>query len=69
MLTYSKEFLDRDDVMRILDCSRNKAYTIIRDLNKEMQEEGYYVVQGKVNRKKFEDKFVYHGSKAELETV
>lgn len=59
----STDFLDKNDIMKILGCSRNKAYTLIRELNFELEKEGYYVIQGKVNRKKFEDKFIYNPSK------
>ncbi|MCC2251773.1 ICEBs1 excisionase [Virgibacillus sp. AGTR] len=53
------EFLTVKDVQEILKVKESKAYNIIRTLNKEMKADGYYVVPGKVNKRKFEERFVY----------
>ncbi len=37
--------------------SRGKAYEIIRELNKQLAEQGYIVVAGKCPRKYFSEKF------------
>ena len=42
-----------DEVARDLKVSKNYAYKIIRKMNEEMREKGYYTVPGKVNRKYF----------------
>lgn len=34
-----------------------KAYAIIRSLNVELKEQGFYVLQGKVNKDYFEKRF------------
>ena len=44
-----------DEVASELNVSKNYAYKIIRRMNKELQEKGYYTVAGKVNRKYFYD--------------
>lgn len=54
-----KLFLDAHDVAEMLGVSDGKAYQIIRVLNKEMKDQGYLVVQGKVNKQYFEKKVIY----------
>ncbi|QDI92485.1 ICEBs1 excisionase [Salicibibacter halophilus] len=58
------EFYTPADVQRIMKVSEQKAYRIIRDLNAEMKQEGYMVIQGKVNRNKFNERFIYQGKSA-----
>lgn len=48
-------FMSVYEVMEILDVSKNKAYDIIRKLNKKLEKEGYVIVAGKVSRKYFEE--------------
>ena len=50
-----KLFMDVKDVTKILEVSDGKAYEIIRKL----KQQGYMVVQGKVNTKYFFKKLVY----------
>lgn len=45
------------EVMAILGCSISKGYQIIKDLNNEMERQGYYTIAGKVNSQYFRDKF------------
>lgn len=54
-----KLFLDVKDVMEIMQVSDGKAYEIIRMLNSELKEQGYLVVQGKINTKYFIKKVMY----------
>ena len=42
-----------DEVAKELNVSKNYAYKVIRRMNEEMREQGYYTVAGKVNRKYF----------------
>ncbi|MBI9011246.1 MAG: hypothetical protein JEZ08_03380 [Clostridiales bacterium] len=49
-------FLTANDVANTLDISMSKAYQIIRDLNKELNKDGYYTVSGKISRRYFESK-------------
>lgn len=54
-----KLFMDVKDVTKILEVSDGKAYEIIRMLNEELKQQGYMMVQGKVNTKYFFKKLVY----------
>lgn len=49
--------LNAQDVQKILKVSQAKAYEIIRSLNEELKEQGFYVLQGKVNKDYFEKRF------------
>ncbi len=42
-----------DEVAKELNVSKNYAYKVIRRMNEEMREKGYYTVARKVNRKYF----------------
>lgn len=55
-----KEFLTVSDIQNILNVKQAKAYEIIRKLNEEMNREGYFTVQGKVNKRKFEERYCYN---------
>lgn len=47
------QFLNVKDVISELGVSRSSAYKIIQTLNKELQEQGYLIVSGKVPRHYF----------------
>ncbi len=44
-----KIMLTAQDIADMLEISTNKAYQIIRQLNSELAEQGYYTIQGKLN--------------------
>ena len=46
-----------DDVMQLLSLSRSKSYKIIKELNKELQDRGVYTIDGRVNRRYFDQRF------------
>ncbi|KIN79880.1 TrmB family transcriptional regulator [Clostridium botulinum] len=46
-----------DDVAEILDISISKAYRIIRQLNKELEQKGYITIAGRVPIKYFKEKY------------
>lgn len=54
-----KLFMDVEDAKEVLEVSDGKAYQIIRMLNQELKEQGYMVVQEKINTKYFLKKLVY----------
>ncbi|MDA1478047.1 ICEBs1 excisionase [Bacillus changyiensis] len=54
-----KEFYTVDDVQGILGIKQAKAYNIIRKLNKELENEGYEVIKGRINKTKFESRYMY----------
>lgn len=45
------------DVQSILQVSQAKAYEIIRSLNVELKEKGFYILQEKINKDYFEQRF------------
>ena len=50
-------FISVKDIMKTLSVSESKAYSVVRQLNKELTEQGYMVIPGKVSRKYFEERF------------
>ena len=46
-----------DDVMEELGVKRSKAYSILKQLNDELEKEGYVAVRGKIPRPYWEPKF------------
>ena len=51
-----KTYLTAFDVQEELGISRSKAYQIIKKLNKELEQKGYLVINGKVSKRYFEEK-------------
>lgn len=49
-------FVTVDEVVNVLGVCQSKAYRIIQNLNKELDEKGYITVRGKVSRKYFEER-------------
>ena len=47
-------FIRVNEVMDILQCKSTRAYAIIRNLNKELKEQGYYTMAGRAPRSYFE---------------
>ncbi|GLI57773.1 hypothetical protein PM10SUCC1_32870 [Propionigenium maris DSM 9537] len=45
-----KGLLNAADVAEICQVKISKAYNIIREVNQEMEAEGYLVIKGRVNR-------------------
>lgn len=58
-----KRFLNAEDVAAVLECSKSRAYSIIRQLNEELKERHYVVISGKVNAKYFYER-IYDGVKS-----
>lgn len=51
-----KSFYSVREVMEVLGIKEAKAYQIIRKLNAELDGKGYLTVQGKINRRYFEER-------------
>lgn len=49
-----------DEVAAELKVSKAYAYKLIRRMNSEMKEKGYYTISGKVNRRYFRSKIDYN---------
>lgn len=45
------------DVMQMLGLSKSKSYKIIKELNAELQSQGVYTIDGRVNRRYFNQRF------------
>ena len=50
-----------DDVAEELSVSKSKAYKIVRQLNKELEEKGIITVAGRVCNSYFRKKVMYSG--------
>ena len=56
-----KNFMTVDDVAEELSVSKSKAYKIVRQLNKELEEKGIITVAGRVCASYFRKKVMYSG--------
>ncbi|MFI3211726.1 MAG: DNA-binding protein [Eubacteriales bacterium] len=50
-------FITVAEIKTLLDISESKAYHVIRDLNKELSQRGFMVIQGRVSRQYFNERF------------
>lgn len=50
------QFYTVNDVMQMLGVKQTKAYEIIRRMNDELEEMGKLTINGKVNKKYFDEK-------------
>ena len=53
----SDKFIRAEDVAKELDISKAYAYKLIQQMNKELQEQGYLTIAGRVNRQYFTERF------------
>ena len=58
-----KSFMTVEEVAAELRVSKSKAYQIVRELNAEMQKQGYLTVAGRVNATFFHKKVCYSEQK------
>ena len=54
----NKTFMNADDIAEEMGISKSSAYKILRRLNAELREQGYYTVAGRVNTNYFRKKCV-----------
>lgn len=54
-----KLYLTADEAAKIMGVSKSHVYKVMRQMNKELKEMGYFVVSGKVNRKYFMERVDY----------
>ena len=55
----SKVLMTAREVQDFLEVSRTTAYQLIAEMNTELQELGYRVQRGKINRQYFMEKYCY----------
>ena len=56
-------FYGRDEVAEILGYKSGKAYKIIRELNAELEAQGYLIRPGKISKKYFNERFGVESNK------
>lgn len=54
-----KLYLTADEAAKMMGVSKSHVYKVMRQMNKELKEMGYFVVSGKVNRKYFMERVDY----------
>lgn len=59
----TKVFMTAREVQDFLEVSRTTAYQLIVEMNTELQELGYRVQRGKINRQYFMEKYCYGNQK------
>ena len=59
----TKVFMTAREVQDFLEVSRTTAYQLIAEMNTELQELGYRVQRGKINRQYFMEKYCYGNQK------
>ena len=57
--SHYNRFLDVFDVMEITGLKKVSAYNLIRAMNRELKEKGYFVTSGKIPRKYFFERTYY----------
>lgn len=58
-----KRFLTAADVAEVMECSKSRAYEIIKKLNAELEEKHYITIHGRINAKYFYER-IYDGEGA-----
>lgn len=53
----NKMYIKAEEVAADLDVSVAYAYKIIQQLNRELKEQGYMIISGRVSRQYYEEKF------------
>ena len=57
MFENEKVYYSAKDIVDMLDISKASAYKLIRQMNNELQSSGYIILQGKVPRAYFNQKW------------
>ncbi len=50
-------FITVAEIQKVLGVSESKAYRIVRSLNSELKEDGFFVLPGRVSRQYFKERF------------
>ena len=50
-------YLTAEDISKALGVSKGHAYALIRECNRELQQQGYLTIAGKVSTKYFGEKY------------
>ncbi len=52
-------FLTAEEAAEIMMVSKSYAYKVMRQLNRELEEQGYITISGRINRQYFLDRVCY----------
>lgn len=52
-----KIYYTADDIVELLGVAKPTAYKIIQQLNKELKEQGYIVVAGRISKRYFDERY------------
>ena len=56
-------YMTVDEVAKALRVSKSFAYKVIRNMNAELKEQGFFTIAGKVNKQFFLEKTCYYSEK------
>ena len=61
----NKIYFSAEEVAELLGVSKAKAYSIIKDLNNELESQGFIVINGKISIAYFDERW-YGGTKVSI---
>lgn len=50
-------FMSAEDVAKITGMSEQYAYKLIKQLNRELEQKGYFTIRGRISKLYFEERF------------
>lgn len=57
MMEKDNSFINAEDIVEITGMSLQYAYKLIKQLNKELEDKGFFTIRGRVSKKYFEERF------------
>ena len=51
-----RQYLTAEDIQEITGVKQPKAYAVIKELNKELEEKGIFTISGRVSKRYFEER-------------
>jgi hypothetical protein len=60
---FENYYLTVDDVAQALKVSKSFAYKVIRNMNAELKEQGFFTMSGRINKQFFLEKTQYNPNK------
>ncbi|MDD3185533.1 MAG: transcriptional regulator [Anaerostipes sp.] len=61
-----QEFYKVKDISKIMQCCTSKAYAICKQLNTELEEQGFIIIHGRVPKNYFNDRVGLTNDKREV---
>lgn len=50
-------FMSAEDIAKITGMSEQYAYKLIKQLNRELEQKGYFTIRGRISKQYFEERF------------